>query len=123
MTCRVASLVLVAVSSAFAGDLRKPLRDLNGEPLHEGAVARFGSTARVKGSQDFTFSPDGKLAAWTTHEQVRVWDLTTGRERCRLMRPATDSWDVAVLTDGLLIADSETVRVIDLSTTKTLRIL
>jgi WD40 repeat protein len=61
----------------------KPRTDIHGDPLPDGAVARYGSL-RLRHAVAVTgvaFSPDGKLLVSVADEDksVRVWDVTAGK--------------------------------------------
>jgi WD40 repeat protein/DNA-directed RNA polymerase specialized sigma24 family protein len=75
--------------------------------------------------QNLAFSPDGKsLAAADTSGRVRVWDVTTRRERVRHDEHSGGLPDVAVSPDGKLAATAGadgTVRIWDLATMRTVR--
>jgi RNA polymerase sigma factor (sigma-70 family) len=70
-------------------------RDLQGDPLPEGAVARLGT---VRWRHSYTagavvFSPDGKqlatLGGFSTARPLVVWDAQTGRQRFDLPAPGS----------------------------------
>src|SRR5205085_11374130 len=100
----------------------------NGDPLPKGAVARFGSARMVhdvNGSifSALMFSPDGKLLASRSRKEIRVWDLADGRELSRHDIPWLKDWNAALLSNGLLVADTRDVRIIDFATSKTVQVL
>jgi WD40 repeat protein len=92
-TGRVVPLLVAALAFLFsrharAADPRDPSPpdkpparvDLYGDPMPDGAVARFG-TARLRGlSASVCFSPDGKtLVGVDGGRLIRVWDAATGK--------------------------------------------
>ena len=76
---------LLSVSSVVPG--QEARRDLYGDPLPVGAVARMG-TVRFrcfKGAGSIAFSSDGKiLASCGFYSPIRLWEASTGRELRRL---------------------------------------
>jgi len=73
-------------------------------------VRNFGETA-FDTTDEVRFSPDGRRLLLTTVEYfkeksretgatVRVWDIATGKELCRVQRPCTDGMPPAFLPDG-----------------------
>jgi WD40 repeat protein len=74
------SIALLCLGAATAE--KKPRRDLHGEALPEGAVARLGSF-RLRHTADVTFVaalPDGKKALTVSADHiVRLWELSTGK--------------------------------------------
>ncbi|OWK46787.1 WD40 repeat domain-containing protein [Fimbriiglobus ruber] len=59
----------------------KPAVDLYGDPLPEGAVARFGSVRFRHGDkiQAVAYSPDGKTIASGGRDRVILWEAATGK--------------------------------------------
>jgi WD40 repeat protein len=100
--------------------------DLNGDPLPDGAVCRFGTTRLRHGSglRALNFALGGKLlVSFGSDEKVRVWDVDSGREPWCL--PQSEHQEVsssAVSPDGRLIAAGfffgDVVRVWDAATGK-----
>ena len=71
---------MVQVSLALLVIAAGPPTDRYGDPLPDGAVARFG-TARLRHADlaDYALPPDGRTVLTVGHGGVRVWDLGTGR--------------------------------------------
>ncbi|VTT99863.1 (myosin heavy-chain) kinase : WD40 repeat, subgroup OS=Calditerrivibrio nitroreducens (strain DSM 19672 / NBRC 101217 / Yu37-1) GN=Calni_0847 PE=4 SV=1: WD40: WD40: WD40: WD40: WD40: WD40: Peptidase_C14 [Gemmataceae bacterium] len=69
--------------------------ELRGAGIQPGGARPFGAhAAAVTG---VAFSPDGKFAATAGADTAaRIWDVTTGKEVCKLMSFRNDSW--AILT-------------------------
>jgi RNA polymerase sigma factor (sigma-70 family) len=65
-----------------------------------------------------TFSPDGRLLAGTDREQVRVWDVATGRQRVEL--PQTQVHGLAFSPDSRTLAcgDGDGITLWELATRK-----
>src|SRR6266542_3240206 len=58
----------------------EPRLDRNGDPLPEGAVARFGSARLLHGGvRHLEFSPVGKTLASSGSGGARLWDRATGK--------------------------------------------
>jgi RNA polymerase sigma factor (sigma-70 family) len=79
-------------------------RDLCGDPLPPGAIARLGTVRFRPGSflTSVAFTPDGKqLASHGPWSGVNVWDAVSGKEMRRLTAVANDWIGAALLTpDG-----------------------
>lgn len=90
----------------------EPVRtDHYGDPLPPGVVARLGTERLAPGGAIFlTFSPDGRrLAAHSRYDQLRVWDVASGKELLRLTTPGYRGYGpgmrpLAFSPDGKLIA-------------------
>jgi WD40 repeat protein len=116
----------VAGSPAATG-LPRPRTDALGDPLPEGAIARFG-TARLRhpnGVKALAFSPSGKLlasAGW--NNEIRLWDPATGKPRGQFQGHGVTVRAIAFAPDGrtLVSASSDgTVRLWDIARRRQLR--
>jgi WD40 repeat protein len=79
----IRSLVAVAclAAPAFAG----PRTDIYGDPLPEGAIARFGTVRyRLGPIGPYALSPDGKTLAVEGPTAVTLWDVDTGKPGLRI---------------------------------------
>jgi RNA polymerase sigma factor (sigma-70 family) len=90
------------------------LRDLLGDPLPPGALARLG-TGRMRHEGEVravAFSGDGKTVIGAGKDRkVRFWDAATGKEASSVQDKETDDWYcVAVSPDGKTLAMSGEVR-------------
>ncbi len=115
MHLRYAPLLVVCLmpvaTLALAADAidrgRLPRIDGYGDPLPEGALARFGTVRfRHCGSVSaVAWSPDGAVLASSGDSQVHLWDATTGRELRCLDAPSQHSvLDIAFSRDGRRVA-------------------
>ena len=115
-----ALLTLVLLFVPCAVHAAEPRADRNGDPLPDGAIARFGSARLLHGGiEQLAFSPDGKTLATSGADGIRLWDVTTGKVLPRAHLP---EWDHAILTftpdGGHLIGDADGCRLIDPATGK-----
>jgi WD40 repeat protein len=104
----------------------KPARlDLHGDPLPNGAVARFG-TERLRPGRDtsaLTFTGDGKLLV-SAHGDgyLELWDGSTGQHRGRLISPTGAGFTcLACSADGKHLAagdEAQDIWIWDLGTGK-----
>ncbi len=81
----------LAFAGGYAGDAKKPAKDLDGQALPDGALQRLGSL-RWRHGEPITFlafPPDGKTLITAAHDSVlRLWDRETGKEIRRFVPPA-----------------------------------
>jgi WD40 repeat protein len=90
--------------------------DRYGDPLPEGACARLGTTRFRTAWERITrlhFAPDGRtLLSLNWQRGARLWEPTTGRERCRFILPPADDWVLSPDSRFLITAArTPTVRV------------
>jgi WD40 repeat protein len=98
----------------------EPRLDRNGDPLPEGAVARFGSGRLLHGDvAHVEFSPDGKVLATSGGDGARLWDVATGKEVVQAHLPRTGGVVLTFTPDGAhVVGDDMGCRVIDPATGK-----
>src|SRR5437868_352404 len=81
---RTVLLAAVCSVSAFA----EPRLDSHGDPLPDGAIARFGTIRDRIGSsralRAWTISPDGKTIVTEDSDGIVHWDVQTGRPEKRI---------------------------------------
>ncbi|HTU88539.1 MAG TPA: PQQ-binding-like beta-propeller repeat protein, partial [Gemmataceae bacterium] len=99
---------LLTVCTASASDAPKekqPRRDLFGDPLPPGAIARLG-TMRLRYAACMAFSPDGKVVATAQGRTVHLWEAATGKQMRRFSTPPSMGWahTVAFSPDGRIVA-------------------
>ncbi|VTR93808.1 wd-40 repeat : Uncultured bacterium genome assembly Metasoil_fosmids_resub OS=uncultured bacterium PE=4 SV=1: Sigma70_r2: Sigma70_r4_2 [Gemmata massiliana] len=84
----------------------KARTDADGAPLPDGAVLRLGSTLfRHAGLSDFVLLPDGKsVLSAGSDQQLRTWDLSTGRELRKVPVTTNVKWLDCLSPDGRLAA-------------------
>src|SRR5260221_1705308 len=80
--------VLCSLFITIGGAAKEPKRDLLGDPLPTGAIARLGTVRFRQGGsvRALAYSPDGKtIAAGDDAGFLCLWDAKTGTERwnCR----------------------------------------
>jgi WD40 repeat protein len=115
------SLILLTLTTpAMANPPTKPLTDLHGDPLPNGAIARFGVNRLVhSGASYLEISPDGKYLA-SSGAGVRLWDLRDGKQIPQPHLPDSGSAILRFTPAGLqVLASSEGVRLFDPRTGKT----
>ena len=100
----VAVLACVAVAANAQEDRAKPGTDLYGDPLPEGAIARFG-TLRFR-PRDTSYataaSPDGKriaVGSWPGYakSRVEIFDAETGKLTTTLVDDTSNIISLAVV--------------------------
>src|SRR5262245_54473355 len=72
-------LAILCLASAA---LAQPRVDQHGDALPEGAISRFGTVRYRIGDtpvEACAISPDGKKIVIETRDEIRLWDLDTGR--------------------------------------------
>jgi RNA polymerase sigma factor (sigma-70 family) len=105
---------------------REPSKDLYGDPLQPGAVARLG-TVRFRHTswvQAIACSPDGKLLATADGDVIRCWDMATGKEARPYRGHKNNVHCLAYSADGKFLASGssdKTIRLWDVTTGKELR--
>src|SRR5262245_39735401 len=83
-------VVLLSISSALA---QEPRKDLYGDPLPAGAVARIG-TIRLRNAGEISkvaLGGDGKYLITTDEGLLRVWDAKTGAFVREILSPLDDT--------------------------------
>lgn len=105
------AVLLILSTSAWAETRPKePRTDLYGDPLPEGAIARFGSIRFRHDTLEINsiaFSPDGKLLASCGGDTtVRIWAVPTGRQIHRLKGHTKSVRSVAFSPDGRTVASA-----------------
>jgi WD40 repeat protein len=116
--CAVLALVLLLGPALLrAGELGT---DRTGDPLPEGAVARFGSGRLLHGLVGhLEFSPDGKTLATSGGDGARLWDVAIGKEIVLPHLPRTGHVVLTFTPDGAhVVGDVRGGRVIDPATGK-----
>jgi hypothetical protein len=64
-------------------DQTAPKRDLYGDPLPDGAIARMGALRLRGGFGALAFSPDGQTVLATDHLSIRRWSIADGKPQPR----------------------------------------
>src|SRR2546426_12383004 len=87
LLCVVSVSLCLGLNLSLRAEEGSPRRDLYGDPLPDGAVARLGTVRLRPGAnvQWLAFSPDGKkLACWAggygTGNALAIYEVATGRE-------------------------------------------
>jgi WD40 repeat protein len=100
-------------------------KDLYGDPLPPGAVARLGTVRfRHSGGVDaIACSPDGKTLATAVWNVISLWDMATGKEIRQHQGHQSLVYSLAYSADGMRIASGsldKTIRLWDAATGKEL---
>ncbi len=111
----VALAVVSVALAAGAGPATPPgpvpaARDLHGDPLPPGALARLGTIRHRPASSELAVTPDGKTVVTCSYSGrvLRFYDAATGRLR-RTRRLPVPAWGQSVLSpDGRFVACRET---------------
>ena len=76
----VIAVLAILVLSANAHGQGRPRKDLYGDPLPDGAIARFGTVRfRHAGLSDYVLLPDDRTLLTSGRDRVlRFWDLNSG---------------------------------------------
>jgi WD40 repeat protein len=110
---RSAWLLLVLLPTpAFTAAPPSVLRDLHGDPLPPGAVARLGSLRwrSPEGVKRLLFSPDGQFILGSGGKLLHVWERATGR-RVKTMQDASVEGEApfarfALAADGKILVSA-----------------
>lgn len=89
-------VTLLVVMTQRPAPGQEPRRDLYGDPLPDGAVARIGTTRlrNVTEISRLSLSPDGKLLVTSgDHTSLQVWDTATGALVRQLKHPPREKPD------------------------------
>jgi WD40 repeat protein len=102
-----------------------PRKDLQGEPLPAGALARLGSTHWQPGDyvSSLAYAPDGTVVV-SAGRNICVWDAATGRERLRFGYELSGTVLIAITPDSRMLVQGlydGTLRLWDLATGKLVR--
>jgi WD40 repeat protein len=108
MSARLAITLLAVLCSLSPGAARcgeppaaakRPRTDLLGDPLPEPVLARLGTERLCLGDATFfAFSPDGKLLACASNCELRLWEVSTGKELWRAQFPRMNGWGPSMAT-------------------------
>jgi WD40 repeat protein len=109
-----------------------PPRDLYGDPLPRGAVARFG-TLRFRHFEDVSavaFQPDGKVLMAVDYGSINWWDVETGLPVRPAVKKEGRGFEAAFSADSRRIATGEykkpdgwMIGIYDSATGKTVRVI
>src|SRR5262245_58853455 len=95
---------LVAILAVATSVLAQSRTDNDGNPLPDGALARFGSYRfRISSSESintWAVSPDGKTLAVADCSGITLWDTDSGRPGVRVASPWFEIESVSFSPDG-----------------------
>lgn len=130
----IVALLSAALASSARGETPEPRKDLYGDPLPQGASARFGTMRFRSGAAGpVRFFPDGKSLALGGFETVGILDCASGKER--VVTLSNERVRVLALTANCRVAagclvdrtgprrDLSTIRLWEVSTGKVLHTL
>jgi WD40 repeat protein len=116
---RLLSLAVVAVTAMPLAAQDSTRKDLAGDPLPEGALARMGSI-RLRSETSISaisFSPDGKsLVTAGYSSKITFWDIATGRPARTISVAGNSVNGLEFSRDGKVLAvacDNSTIRLLD----------
>jgi WD40 repeat protein len=128
----VTAFVILAIGDSIRGDTPvsenpNPIGDLYGDPLPKGALTRLGTVRfRADSLLAMAWSPDSKmLASGGIMTEIRLWDVTTGKEAGRFAE-STSASALAWSPNAKMVAsawedENSTIHLWDVATGKEIR--